>query len=76
VRECEHARFVPEEFDIYGKPTPLILSVPFGAPLRPVRPSMQAKAALKQLVRRRESQGCKGAAAAEGLVRDFLGRSP
>jgi hypothetical protein len=63
VREARQARFVAEELDNHGKPTPLMLSAPFGAPrFRRVRPSMQAKAALRQLVRRMESEGWKAAA--------------
>jgi hypothetical protein len=62
VREAGQARFAAEELDSYGKPTPLRLSTPFGAPrFRRVRPSMQAKAAVKQLVRRMESEGWKAA---------------
>jgi hypothetical protein len=63
VREAREARFAAEELDNHGKPTPLMLSAPFGVPrFRGVRPSMQAKAALKQLVRRMESEGWKAAA--------------
>jgi hypothetical protein len=64
VREARQARFVAEELDSYGGPTPLMLSAPFGAPrFSRVRPSMEAKVALKHLVRRMESQGWKVAAA-------------
>jgi Rho termination factor, N-terminal domain len=58
VREAGQARFAVEELDSYGKPTPFMLSTPFGAPrFGHVRPSVQAKAALKQLVKRMESEG-------------------
>jgi hypothetical protein len=60
VREAGQARFAVEELDSYGKPTPFMLSTPFGAPrVGRVRPSVQAKAALKQLVKRMESEGWK-----------------
>jgi hypothetical protein len=63
VREAGQARFAVDELDSYGKPTPLMFSTPFGARrFRRVRPSMQAKAALKQLVRRMESEGWKAVA--------------
>jgi hypothetical protein len=63
VREEGQARFAAEELDSYGKPTPLMVSTPFGARrLRRVRPSPQAKGALKQLVRRMESEGWKATA--------------
>lgn len=58
VREAGQARFVAEELDTYGSPTPLLVSPAFATPrFRRVRPSMEAKAALKQLVRRMESGG-------------------
>jgi hypothetical protein len=58
VREAGRARFVAEELDAYGNPTPLMLSAPFGASrLQRVRPSRQARAALTELVRRMESEG-------------------
>jgi hypothetical protein len=58
VREAGQARFVVEELDIYGSPRPLLVSPAFDTPrFRRVRPSMAAKAALKQLVRRMESAG-------------------
>jgi hypothetical protein len=64
VREAGQARFVAEELDTYGNPTPLVVSAPFSAPrLRSLRPSLQAKAALKQLVMRMEPEGWKLAAA-------------
>jgi hypothetical protein len=64
VREAGQARFAAEQLDSYGKPTPLMISTPFGAPRSGrVRPSMQAKIALKQLVGRMESEGWKAAAA-------------
>ena len=63
VREAGQARFAVEELDCYGKPTPFMLSTPFGAPrVGRVRPSVQAKAALKQLVKRMESEGWKAVA--------------
>jgi hypothetical protein len=63
VREAGQARFVAEELDTYGNPTPLMLSAQFRAPrFRGVRRSAQANAALKQLVRRMESEGWKAAA--------------
>jgi hypothetical protein len=64
VREAGRARFVAEELDTYGNPTPLVLSVPFRAPrFLPVRPSRPARAALEQLVRRMEPDGWSVAAA-------------
>jgi hypothetical protein len=58
VRDAGQARFVAEELDTYGSPTPLVVSPAFDAPrFRRVRPSTDAKAALKQLVRRMESGG-------------------
>jgi HEAT repeat protein len=58
VREAGRARFVAEELDTYGNPTPLALSVPFRARrFLPVRPSKPARAALEQLVRRMEPDG-------------------
>lgn len=58
VREAGQARFVAEELDTYGSPTPLLVSPAFDTPrFRRVRPSMQAKAALKQLVRCMEAGG-------------------
>lgn len=58
VREAGRARFVAEELDTYGNPTPLVLSVPFRSPrVLPVRPSRPARAALEQLVRRMEPDG-------------------
>jgi hypothetical protein len=60
AREAGKARFVAEELDTYGNPTPLKLSAEFRASrFRRVRPSMEAKAALKQLVRRMASEGWK-----------------
>lgn len=64
VREAGEARFVAEELDTYGEPTPLLLSLPFGAPrFLPVRPSKQAKAALGELISRMESLGWRAAVA-------------
>lgn len=58
VREAREARFVAEELDTYGNPTPLFASASFRAGrARRVRPSSQAKAALKQLVLRMEREG-------------------
>jgi hypothetical protein len=64
VREPGRARFVAEELDSYGNPTPLLVSPPFSAPrfLR-VRRSRRTRAALKQLVMQMESHGWKVAAA-------------
>jgi hypothetical protein len=62
VREAGEARFAAEELDSYGNPAPLAVSEPFGAPrFRRVRPSTQAKAALRQLVKRMEAEGWKAA---------------
>jgi hypothetical protein len=64
VREVGRARFVAEELDTYGNPTPLLVSPPFTAHrLLPVRPSRQARAALRQVVTRMESEGWKVATA-------------
>jgi hypothetical protein len=63
VRQAGQARFLAEELDTYGKPTPLVLSVPFRAP-RFVRvpQSAQARTALEELLRRMESDGWRVAA--------------
>jgi len=64
VRDARQARFVAEELDSYGKPTPLVLSPPFGAPgFLPLRRSRHARAALEELVRRMESMGWTAAVA-------------
>jgi hypothetical protein len=64
ARGTGQARFVAEELDTYGNPTPLMLSAPFGAPrFLPVRASRRSRAALQQLLRRMESEGWKVAAA-------------
>ena len=64
ARGTGQARFVAEELDTYGNPSPLMFSAPFGAPrFLPVRASRRARAALEQLVRRMESEGWKAAAA-------------
>jgi hypothetical protein len=71
VREAGQAQFMAEELDTYGSPTPLLVSPAFDAPrFRRVRPSVEAKAALKQLVRRMES-GAGWPARWKALVRDF-----
>ena len=58
VRDARQARFVAEELDTYGNPTPLLVSRPFSVPrVRPPRPTSQAKAALKELVTRMERKG-------------------
>jgi hypothetical protein len=58
VREGRDARFVAEQLDTYGNPTPLQVSAPFSARRgRPVRPSSEAKAALKRLVTRMKRDG-------------------
>jgi hypothetical protein len=58
VRDAGQARFVAEELDAYGNPTPLMVSPPFGAPrLLRVRPSRRARAALNELVGSMESEG-------------------
>jgi hypothetical protein len=64
VRQAGQARFLAEELDTYGKPTPLVLSVPFRAPrFVRVSQSAEAKTALEELVRRMESDGWRVAAA-------------
>jgi hypothetical protein len=64
VWEAGRARFMAEELDDYGNPTPLALSTSFRARrFLPVRPSVRAKAALGQLVTRMESDGWQVAAA-------------
>lgn len=56
-------RFVAEELDGYGNPSPLAASARFGAPRsRAVRPSPQAIAAFRELVRRLERDGWQGGA--------------
>jgi hypothetical protein len=63
VREAGQARFVAEELDAYGNPTPLIVSTPFGAPrFLSVRPSRQARRSLELLLGRMEAEGWKAAA--------------
>jgi hypothetical protein len=63
VRKAGKARFVAEQLDTYGNPTPLLVSVPFRAPrLLPIRRSRRARSALEQLVGRLESEGWKVAA--------------
>jgi hypothetical protein len=60
VREGGKARFVAEELDAYGKPTPLMISESFDARrFQRVRPSKRAKAALNRLVRDLQSEGWK-----------------
>jgi hypothetical protein len=63
MRQAGQARFVVEELDSYGNPTPLVVSAPFRAPrLWRVPPSMGAKTELKELVRRMESRGWRAGA--------------
>jgi hypothetical protein len=58
VREGGRARFVADELDSFGNPTPLEASHPFRASqLVSVRPSRQAKAAMKRLLARLELDG-------------------
>jgi hypothetical protein len=60
VRDGGRARFVADELDSFGNPTPLEESHTFRAPsLVSVRPSRQAKAALKRLLTRLEIDGWK-----------------
>ena len=60
VRDGGRARFVADELDSFGNPTPLEASHPFRAsPLVSVRPSRQAKAAMKRLLARLELDGWK-----------------
>jgi hypothetical protein len=67
VREGGRARFVVEELDGYGNPTPLFASESFRAPrLLPVRPSRQAKGALDDLLLRIEVDGWRFAEETEG----------
>jgi hypothetical protein len=64
VRDVGQARFVAEEVDRYGNPTPLLVSPPFTAHrFLPMGPSRRARAALRELVTRMESEGWKVAAA-------------
>jgi hypothetical protein len=61
-REGGRARFLVEELDRFGNPTPLMASDEFRVPpLLPVRPSRQAKAALKDLVASMEYDGWRAA---------------
>ena len=63
VRQAGQARFLAEELDTYGTPTPLVLSVPFRARrFARVRQSAQARTALEQLVRGMESDSWRVAA--------------
>ena len=58
VRDAKETRFVAEELDTYGNPTPLFISAPFSAPrVRAVRPSADAKGALRELVARMAREG-------------------
>jgi hypothetical protein len=60
VRDGGRARFVADELDSFGNPTPLEASHPFRAStLVSVRPSRQAKAAMKRLLARLELDGWK-----------------
>lgn len=60
VRDGARARFVADELDSFGNPTPLEASHPFRASqLVSVRPSRQAKAAMKRLLARLELDGWK-----------------
>jgi hypothetical protein len=55
VREAGEGRFVAEELDTYGNPTPLLVSPAFRARrVRSVQPSPNAKAALRHLVKAME----------------------
>jgi hypothetical protein len=63
VREAGQARFMADEVDAYGNPTPLMVSTPFGAPrFLSVRPSRQARRSLEQLLGRMEAEGWEVAA--------------
>jgi hypothetical protein len=58
VRDAGEARFVAEELDTFGNPTPLVVSAAFGARrFGRLRASPGAKTALRQLVKRMESEG-------------------
>jgi hypothetical protein len=58
VRDAGEARFVAEELDTFGNPTPLVVSAPFGARrFGRLRASPRAKTALGQLVKRMEAEG-------------------
>jgi len=58
VRDAGRARFVAEELDTFGNPTPLVVSAPFGARrFGRLRASPRAKTALRQLVERMEAEG-------------------
>jgi hypothetical protein len=60
VRDGGRARFVADELDSFGNPTPLETSHTFRASqLVSVRPSRQAKAAMKRLLARLELDGWK-----------------
>ena len=60
VRDGGRARFVADELDSFGNPTPLEASHTFRAStLVSVRPSRQAKAAMKRLLARLEVDGWK-----------------
>jgi hypothetical protein len=59
IRDGGQARFVAEELDAYGNPTPLMVSPAFSAPrfrFLSVRPSRQARRSLEQLVGRMEAE--------------------
>lgn len=63
VREAGRARFVAEQLDAYGNPTPLTVSVPFPAPrFVSIRRSRRARSSLEQLVGRLASEGWQVAA--------------
>jgi hypothetical protein len=58
VRDAGTARFVAEELDAFGNPTPVVVSAPFGARrFGPLRASPQAKTVLRELVKRMDADG-------------------
>jgi hypothetical protein len=58
VRDAGEARFVAEELDAFGNPTPLLVSASFNARrLGGLRASPRAKTALRELVKGMESEG-------------------
>lgn len=77
VRQAGEARFLAEELDSYGNPTPLVVSAPIRAPrFRRVPRSMGAKTELKQLVRRMESRGWRAGAVGKDWYALSLWRPP
>ena len=77
ARDRGKARFVAEELDTFGNPTPLVVSAPFGARrFGRLRASPRAKTALSELVKRMDADGWRPApGVGEAWYEISLGRS-